>query len=163
MEGMTIWRLTAHHEDTESAIAWMRANERIAIGWNYVGDVRGYSSKKEIEAVIQDTCRASGERSNASSGSNSLWDLCHTMRTGDLVIVAQKLVVQVEGAYEFAEDDSQPEEEYQHQRRVSLTRLNPDAIWKAAGRMKEHNVSQALVQCVQPLSLDDVIALAQPA
>lgn len=161
MEGMTIWRLIAHHEDRESAIAWTRANERIAIGLNRVGDARNYSSQEEIKAAIREHYPVPENSNNAHLGAPSLWSLCHTMRTGDLVIIPRTLVVQVEGPYEFAGDASPPEEKYQNQRRVSLTRLDPETLWTAAGEAPGQPIYQTLVRCARPLNLDDVISLAQ--
>ena len=160
MEGMNVWRLLAHHKNPNGAIAWTRANSRIAIGWNRVGDVRDYSSEEEIKAAIREKYPRPEFSNNAHLGAPSLWDLCHTMRTGDLVIIPRALVVQVEGPYEFAGDDSPPEEKYQHQRRMSLTRLDPDTIWAAAGEAPGRSPYQTLVQCAKPLRLDEVIALA---
>lgn len=157
---MTIWRLLAHHEDTEGAIARMRASGRIAIGWNRVGDVRGYSTEEEVKAAIRERYPVPEFKNNAHLGAPSLWNLCHMMRTGDLVLVRHALVVQVEGPYEFTGDGSQPEEQYAHQRRVSLTHLNPETLWTAAGEAPGQHIYQPLVQCARPLSLDDVIALA---
>lgn len=161
MEGMTIWRLLPHHKDTESAIAQMRTSGRIAIGWNRVGDVRSYSSEEEVKAASRDRYPVPEFKNNAHLGAPSLWNLCHTMRTGDLVIIRHTFVMQVEGSYEFTGDDSQPEEEYAHQRLVSLTCLNPETLWTAAGEAPGQPIYQTLVQCAKPLNLDDVISLVR--
>jgi hypothetical protein len=161
MEDMTIWRLLPHHKHTERAIAWTRANERIAIGWNRVGDVRGYSSEEEVKTASREGYPVPEFKNNAHLGAPSLWNLCHTMRTGDLVIIRHVLVVQVEGPYEFTGDGSQPEEEYAHQRLVSLTCLNPETLWTAAGEAPGKQIKQPLVQCAKPLNLDDVISLVR--
>lgn len=160
MEGMTIWKLIPHHKDQEEAIAWMRANERIAIGGNRVGDVHGYPSEGKLKDTLRERYPVPEYSDNAHLVAPSLWNLCHRMRTGDLVLIRHIFVAQVEGPYEFVGDGSQPEEEYAHQRRVSLTRLNPETLWTAAGEAPGRHRYQTLVQCAKPLSLDDVISLA---
>ena len=107
---MNIWKMIAHHEDRDSATAWTRQNERIAIGWGRVGDLLQYRSVAEISAAIRENYPIPPYKRNAHLGAPSLWDFCHTVQINDLLILKGgkdgSLVVKIVGKYEYVEGQS---------------------------------------------------------
>ncbi len=157
---MNVWRMFTHHIDRDSGLAWMRKNERIAIGWGRIGDIRKYKSKDDIKAAIKSHYLLPEFKNNAHWGAPSLWDFCHEVQVGDLVILAastpRTLVVQVTGDYEFAKENWPLIGEFQNQRMIRETIYNPDKIWGAAGQAPGKSRYQTLIKCANPIELDDL-------
>ncbi len=157
---MNTWRLMTHHENPKGALEWMRKNERIAIGWGRIGDLRTYNfqSPEEIKAVLR-AHPIYPKYPNAASMGPSLWDFYVTMQKGELVILStgkRELVVEVIGDYEWRENPDL-EGDYFNQRRVRLTTLNPEKVWHEAGANFPQGQSRyrTLLRCVKP-SVDSV-------
>lgn len=137
---MNIWRLIVHHEEQDRAITWIRLNQRIAIGWGKIGDLRQHKfrSGREIGAAIR---RSYPELNNSGDGGSSLWKFRNEVRPGDLILLSgnktRELVVEVQGDYEYEAipilNNIPLSAEYQHQRRIRVTNWNPEEIWQKAG------------------------------
>lgn len=133
---ITVWRVTAHHKEPKVAARWIESANIIAIGWGKIGDVRKFKSAPEIADAVHGHYPA---RKDWNRGGKSLFDLCHRMKIGDLVIVSCKgrgriLVMEVEGDYVFKpEVELQPIGDYQHQRKGKLVLIDPDMLWKVSG------------------------------
>ena len=69
----------------ENAFEWdIVVKEKIAaIGWNEIGDLRQYGSKKEMENAIV--------RANAGKSANSTWYFSHVMKKGDILFARKGL------------------------------------------------------------------------
>lgn len=157
---MNVWRMFTHHIDPDKAIAWSRKNDRIAIGWGRVGDATDYQSQSEIKAAIRDRYPIPHFRNNAHLGAPSLWDFCHTMQHGDLVILSGRtprtVVVEVNGDYEYVEGESPLEGDYRNQRSVRFTDIDPNKLWFAAGQAPGKTVYQTLIQCAHAVNLSEI-------
>ena len=156
---MKVWRLITHHADKDHALFWTKQNNRIAIGWGAIGDIRvnEYESSDRITAAIK---VAYPGLDNSHLGGASLWDFYHEIQNGDLVVLSANkprvLVVEIDGAYEWAED-SPFEGDYQHQRQVIVRRdLSPEDIWRKAGGAARQNVHQTLIRCERTINEDDL-------
>jgi predicted Mrr-cat superfamily restriction endonuclease len=156
---MNVWRMFTHDADRDGAIAWIRRSGRIAIGWGRIGDVRKYRSQWEIKEAIRDNYPVPPYRNNAHLGAPSLWSFCHEIQKGDLVILSgstpRTLVVQVLGNYEHVEGESPLEGNFQNQRRVQVTALDPDEVWFAAGQAPGTQRYQTLIKCAYPVTLGE--------
>lgn len=110
MDFMNIWRMKTHHIDPEGAVAWSRKHGRIAIGWGRIGDVTEFQTQVDIREAIRSCYPTPQYSNNAHLGAPSLWDLCHTMQKGDLVILSgrapRELVVEVIGDYKFVTEET---------------------------------------------------------
>jgi predicted Mrr-cat superfamily restriction endonuclease len=134
----------------EAALSWVAANERIAIGWGEIGDIRQLGTFDAIaEAIRQRNANHPDHEgkpeANVQHGAHSVHDFCYGMRAGDLVIISDRSrrrgVWQVEGQYEYAEEAAAPLN-YQHQRRARRTELDADALWAhAGGRLAEGQIN----------------------
>ncbi len=150
----TVWRLVI--EEPEVTLPWMSKNKRIAIGWGEIGDVRSFGSRdamvEEIKSRNQHHPDHAGKHpTNAQHGSHSLHDFCYKLRPGDLVIISankkRRQVWEVVGDYEYVEQSEAPLN-YRHQREAQITKLNPDDVWRRAGKLKEgQSIRRTLVQC----------------
>lgn len=156
---MNVWRLITHHEHPTAALQWSEDQNRIAIGWSHIGDLRKFSSPQAIARAIQRTYPKS---ENAHLGGPSLWHFLHNMKEGDLVILstgnARKLVMVVRGGYEFVPMTESPlyatygeEAGYQNQRKADVTTLDPDGLWYLAGGKpaKGDNIRWTLIKCLK--------------
>ncbi len=159
-KALDVWRLMAHHIDSEAVVDWSRENGRIAIGWGLVGNIvgQGYSSPKEI---AQATRIHYPYIHNAPLSGVQLWNFCHTIKPKDLVIVStgkrRALVMQVQGDYEFRPYEQAPlSGDYQHQRTAQVTAIDPDRLWRLAGSSiaAGHNIRWTLVKCLEPVEAD---------
>jgi predicted Mrr-cat superfamily restriction endonuclease len=154
---MTIWKMIAHHNDRDSATAWTRKNGRIAIGWGRVGDISKYRSSAEIRTAIRDHYPAPPNKRNAHLGAPSLWEFYQGIQKEDFIIVKGgkwgSLVVKVVGDYEYVVGESPLEGDYQNQRRVQVTALDPEKVWRAAGEAPGTNIYQTLVRCARSVDL----------
>src|SRR5262245_64393047 len=118
----TVWRLLI--DQPEVTLPWMSNNERIAIGWGEIGDVRELGTLDAIAEAIrarnEDHPNHVGKpAANVQHGSNSLHDFCYEVRPGDLGIISdgsrRQGVWEVLGEYEHVQSSAAPLN-YQHQR-----------------------------------------------
>lgn len=161
---ITIWKLIPHHSDRKTALAWTIKDQRIAIGNGFTGDLLApkYANSGFIKVVIQAAYDAGTHPSdNAHEGSLSLWNLVHEMKTGDYVIMggskARETVVEVVGDYFFVDEPHPVLGNYQHQRKVRLTDISAEALWKLAGGKIEAGRSPyaTLARCQNQISLGE--------
>jgi predicted Mrr-cat superfamily restriction endonuclease len=155
----TVWRLLI--DDADTTLSWMAANERIAIGWGEIGDVRHFGTADAIADAIRDRNashpdHAGKPAANVMHGTHSLHDFCHQMRPGDLVIISSESrrrgVWEVVGEYEYADQEASPLN-YRHQRGARATELDPDELWQQAGaRLADGQVNyRTLGRCADPV------------
>lgn len=93
----------------------------IAIGWDYLGDLKAYSKKEDIERKISEQ-RADGIR--PINDTKAVWDFYHEIKIGDVIyvkgglnkILAFGIVV---GEYDFNEY----EYDYKHRRNVNWIKI----------------------------------------
>ncbi|WYP26525.1 AAA family ATPase [Alkalihalobacillus sp. FSL W8-0930] len=121
----------------EQARLWesFHSENVIAIGWDYLGDLKEYESKERVAAVLTQH-RDNGK--HPTHDTRAVWDFYHEMQVGDLVyvkagmnrIVASGVIV---GEYQFDEGKN----EYKHRR---------DVDWKQVGQWNlRHNMPQKTV------------------
>ena len=148
---MNIWRLVAHHEDSEEAMRISMEKGVVAIGWSEVGDL-GLAKPKSQTDITQMIKQAHPELKNAHLGGPSLWNFYKRVSIGDLVVLtasgARKKVFEVIGDYFFS-DESESIEGYCHQRAAQLTHLNADELWKECGEsyLQGQNQRWTFAQC----------------
>jgi transcriptional regulator with XRE-family HTH domain len=167
----TVWRLVVWHlsnrEERQSAVDWAVSNRRIAIGWGKIGDIRQLSTPGDVKKAIQREY-SNNDPNNWRYGGDSVYDFCYRMKPGDLVILSTGkgggpvLVMEITGPYEYFDDPhrSYPNDEsaYRYQRKARIVDMDPDQLWKKAGRkpLGGQNVHRALVQglnCVDHAAL----------
>ena len=157
---MDVYKMITHHTDKPGAIAWTRENRRIAIGWGKIGDVARYEDENAIKDAIKARYPIPPYKNNAHLGAPSLWDFCHTLTTGDLIIlsgrIARELVVEISGDYEFVAGASPLFGEYNHQRPIEITRYDPEELWLVAGGAPGKSRYQTLVQCENAVDLSEL-------
>ena len=129
-----VWRLIAHHDRSEEALSWMKANNAIAVGWTDVGDLRSLTLN-DASDLTREISSAFGKISNAHLGGPSLWNFFQEMNNGDLVIVntdkGRMSVFSVLGDYFFVEKPS--DVSYGHQRAATLTNIDAEKLWSSLG------------------------------
>lgn len=160
-EAVNVWRLIAHHQNPEWAITWSRQNERIAVGWGRVGDLRQqvYRSAAEIGAAIR---REYPGLPNSGLGGPSLWSFYAEMKPGELVILGYKgrraAVFEVQGGYEYNPTDPSCWYPYPHQRRARVRNLDAEQLWHTAGARAAAGQSSrwTLFRCAEPVSDADL-------
>lgn len=59
------------------------SNGTMAIGWDYLGDLRQYSSKKEVARALREHDKESG--SSKKNNANGCFSFCKEMKQGDIV------------------------------------------------------------------------------
>lgn len=111
----------------EGARLWadFQAEQVAAVGWDALGDLSEYEDRDAIRQAIQDTYG----RSNPKNDSLALWQFCHEMHEGDIIIVKKGRSHllgwgTVNGSYRFAPERA----EYQHVRKVDWHPCPPAAI-----------------------------------
>lgn len=133
---MNLWRMIVHHSLPTDALDWVRRNNRIAVGWGNIGDLRvlNFRSGGEIGSAIR---QVYPQLRNSGMGGPSLLNFYQEMKQGDLVILGtglkRVLVVRVESSYKYETGNIMGLGDYYHQREISLTNLNPDEVWDQAG------------------------------
>ena len=132
---MKIWRIIAHHEDTDGMIAWSKKVGRVAVGWVCVGDLRKLPviSYEEIRERLRLKCPGI---TNVHTGSPSLWNFWN-IEVGDLVIISgghrgRSHVIKIVGDYIW-ESKQRSFENYRHQRAAVITDHDPDELWSRVG------------------------------
>ena len=154
-----VWRLIAHHAVPEDSARWFEQTRRIAVGWGLIGDLRAarYGSAAEISDAIRDVYPT---LKNSGSGGVCLYDFCFRMGLGDLVIVnangRRVLVMEVQGDYCFKPKlEPPPIVHYQHQRKATRLPIDPDELWREAGRGPRdgHNIRWTLIKCRLPIDV----------
>lgn len=147
---MNIWRLIAHHRDSDEAIEIMKSTHRVAIGWPKIGDLQ--IAKPTASSDISELIKNSHpQNDNSHLGGPSLWRFYDTTKEGDMVIVnaggKRRCVFEIIGPYYFDRSDSILG--YTHLRAASLTSINPEDLWQATGSSVADGESQrwAYVAC----------------
>jgi len=152
---MTVWRLMAHWHEPEKMVAWSRANQRIAIGWDRVGDVRLYATPQAISEAVRE---ANAAQTNWPISGTQLWDFSRTMQKDDLVILGtfsgRAQVMQVTGDYEFDADETTSPGGCPHQRTARTFAVDPDTLWKLAGAgvAPGYSARWTLIKCKLPVT-----------
>jgi len=147
---MQIWRLVAHHEESETALLLMKEKGRIAIGWSDLGDMDLLKpqSSKDISSKIK---KIRTDISNSMMAGPSLWNLYSEIEIGDQVIVTAKgkreCVFEITGDYIFDKENSILG--YSHQRSAALTDIDPQKLWLASDSSvaEGENVRWTLSKC----------------
>lgn len=141
---------------------WSRQNNRIALGWDNLGDLNSgiynsgiYNSQKAVENAIR---KFHLQNSNFKSGSFSLWNFYHEMKQGDFVILKgdkDNRVVEVTSDYYFDSSNCSSNEDYFHQRSVKFTQLDPQQLWRASGGMALDggSIYRALIRCANKIEV----------
>lgn len=112
----------------------------IALGWDYLGDLKNYDSKEAIERSITEH-RADGVR--PVNDTKAVWDFYHKIQTGDVVYVKagiKKVLARglVTGEYYFDDEAT----EYKHRRKVD---------WLQVGTWELHQTfAQKTLTCLNP-------------
>jgi hypothetical protein len=165
----TVWRIIAHHVAPDVAAKWAAEMGLLAIGCGDIGDLRAgrFPNARSIAREIRKTYPY---LNNSGSGGACLYDFLHRMEIGDLVIISaggrRQFVMEVEGDYEFSKGRvHKPIGDYQHQRRASSLKMNPDELWREAGGRPAtgHNIRWTLIECAKPIDGDQKSKLLSSA
>ena len=156
---VNVWRLMAHDDLDQrlTVIRWAKKNERVGIGWDDLGDIRQYETVDQITDAAIEVYHGMGLRNVHRCGAQ-LWNFCRTMQSQDLVILKtgrwqESVVMRVrEQPYEYVLDNEAPPFGLQHQRKVEVTNVDPQALWQKAGGMQPGEcIYSALIQCQYPI------------
>lgn len=153
---MNVWRLIAHHNDPEEAILWSQGTSRIAIGWGWIGDLRG-TSPQDAAAIGSLIRKMRPDLHNAHLGGPSLWRFYSEMAIGDLVILSdgnkRRAVMCITGPYEWT-DNWKPRlsGNYYHQRSARIVHEDPNELWERCGARaaKGESIRWTLTRCNEP-------------
>lgn len=110
----------------------------IALGWDYLGDMKNYDSKEAVERKMTEQ-RADGVR--PTNDTKAVWDFYHEIQTGDTIYVKEgikRILARgiVMGDYYF--DDKATE--YKHRRKVE---------WQQVGKWDMHQTfAQKTLTCL---------------
>lgn len=157
---MQIWRLVAHHEESEEALQKMKEVGRIAIGWSNIGDLSELAPANSGEISLH-LKSIQPDVKNAMMAGPSLWNLFAEVEVGDQVIVTAKgrreCVFEVTGPYIFDETNSIIE--YSHQRPATLTDIDPERLWQASDSdvADGQNVRWTLAKCKGTRKSSDIV------
>ncbi|WP_194842082.1 AAA family ATPase [Gracilibacillus salitolerans] len=114
------------------------AENMIALGWDYLGDLKNYDSKEAVERKIAEQ-RADGVR--PVNDTKAVWDFYREIQTGDVVYVKEgmkRILARgvVTGDYYFDDEAS----EYKHRRKVD---------WLQVGNWELHqSFAQKTLTCL---------------
>lgn len=114
------------------------AENIIALGWDYLGDLNDYDSKEFVERRITDQ-RADGVR--PTNDTKAVWDFYREIQTGDIIYVKEgikKILARgvVTGDYYFDNEAT----EYKHRRKVE---------WQQVGKWEIHQTfAQKTLTCL---------------
>ena len=175
---VNVWRLMAHHEPNQQLVVidWAVQNGRVAVGWSELGELQQelYAEPADIVESAHNIDDFLGLRNLPRCGIQ-LWNfwggagrsfcpsvgvMCtdrSAMQCGDLVILKtstgprhgwqNSVVMRVNGPYEHVPAAQAPFG-YQHQRKASVTKIDPQVLWNDAGRMQPGQfIRNALIQC----------------
>lgn len=152
---MNVWRLMTHHCATEAAVAWSREQQRIAMGWGHIGDLRRYSCPEDVVYAVRDRYP---ELSTWGISGKQLWSFAHEMKLGEPVILStgksRPVVMVVTGEYEHCLSGQPPQsDDYFNQRRARETSIDPNSLWEMADSRPAPGWSQrwTLVKCAAPV------------
>ncbi|ELA9391958.1 HNH endonuclease [Vibrio parahaemolyticus] len=156
---MQIWRLVAHHEEAEKALEQMVNSGRIAIGWSDLDDLSEWqpSNSREISSKLREIRPIV---TNSGAAGVCLWRFFKGMEIGDQVIVSankkRRYVFEVTSPYFY--DSENTIIGYAHQREVTLTMINPDALWHATSGVADgESVQWALAKCNGTKKSEEII------
>jgi predicted Mrr-cat superfamily restriction endonuclease len=161
----TVWKLIPHHLSKDGALAWTKSNGRIAVGWGWVGDIykKNYFDAKDIANVIKRVFEEGNHPyKNSAEGGLTLWSFAKEMQIGDYVIVSgnrpRQLVVKVTGDYQYSPSVNPLLINYEHQREVEITYINPDELWQLAGAktIAGRSPYATLARCANQVNVDDL-------
>ena len=158
---MQIWRLVAHHEQSEKALEQMKKLGRIAIGWSNIGDltILKPQSGTDISSKLKDI----SPDSRGMMAGPSLWNLYSEVEIGDQIIVTAKkrraCVFEVTGEYFFNNEHTILG--YSHQRAAALTDIDPQKLWLATGSSfaRGENVRWTLAKCSASKETEKIVYL----
>lgn len=117
-----------------------QAENMIALGWDYLGDLKNYDTKEDVERKIAEQ-RADGVR--PVNDTKAVWDFYREIQIGDVVYVKEgikKILARgfVTGDYFFDDGAS----EYKHRRNVD---------WLQVGKWELHqSFAQKTLTCLNP-------------
>ena len=145
---MAVWRLITHHEHQERVLSWSLRNDRIAIGWSHVGDLKKYMS---VQAVQGEAIRLYPQNRNRFQAGEQLWSFANELEKRDLVILSanggRRAVLEVTGDYEFVPILGE-EHGYAHQRVAVKAPWEANELWKASGgAVPGPSIYRALIRC----------------
>jgi hypothetical protein len=157
---MQIWRLVAHHEESDKALNQMKEKGRVAIGWSDLGDlaILNPQNSKDISSEIK---LVRSVISNAMMAGPSLWNLYSEVEIGDQVIVTangrRECVFEITGNYIF--DKKNAILGYAHQRSAALTDIDPQTLWLASDSSvaKGENIRWTLAKCKETKRSEQII------
>ncbi|NUY55240.1 HNH endonuclease [Salinivibrio sp. EAGSL] len=157
---MQVWRLVAHHEESQKALARMIEIGRIAIGWSSVGDLSELDPSNYTE-ITNKLETIQPDVNNSNMAGPSLWNLYAEVEIGDQIIVTasgkRQCVFEITGPYIFDSDNSILG--YSHQRQAALTDIDPEALWEASESnvAKGENVRWTLAKCKGTKKSNDIV------
>ena len=104
----------------ENARMWDECSQKniISIGWDYLGDLKQYSSKDEISEKIRNT----EQKINPMNNALACWEFANKMNIGDIVYVEKGrdyLIARGIVESDYIYDNTR--EEYKHTRKISWT------------------------------------------
>jgi 5-methylcytosine-specific restriction protein B len=105
----------------ENGYKWeeLRQQGLMAIGWDEIGDLRNYKSKKSIADFLKENDETDGSHKNDSL---ALWQFCNEMKVGDKIYAkagSKTLLGVGEVISDYQYDESR--EAYKHVRKVNWT------------------------------------------
>lgn len=126
----------------ENSRLWdqFQAESMIALGWDYLGELKNYDSKEAVERKIAEQ-RADGVR--PTNDTKAVWDFYKEIQIGDVIYVKEgikKILARgvVTGEYYFDDEAS----EYKHRRKVD---------WLQVGKWELHqSIAQKTLTCLNP-------------
>ncbi|MDB6062523.1 MAG: endonuclease [Verrucomicrobiaceae bacterium] len=157
---MQIWRLVAHHEESDKALKQMKETGRVAIGWSDLGDlsILNPQNSKDISSEIK---LVKSDTSNAMMAGPSLWNLYSEVEIGDQVIVTangrRECVFEITGNYIFDKENAILG--YAHQRPAALTDIDPQILWLASDSSVAdgENVRWTLAKCKGTKKSEEIV------
>ena len=160
---VNVWRLIAFQDKgcrRQLVIQWAINNERIAIGWGRIGNLGQYATEQDILAAAQNyLCPQQYPQDKPLQKCvRSCWKF-REMQPGDLVVYkgndwGGSKVMRVKGPYEYVcnpPGEQPPYYDYQHQRKIQVTCIDPYWLWNEAGKAPGEVVFDALIRCQFPV------------
>lgn len=134
----------------ESSKLWdeFKQNSYIAIGWDFLGDLKDYSSKEEIERMI---AKQRLDSARPLNDTKTVWDFGYEIKVGDVVYVKEgikKILARGVVTSDYFYDEKALV--YKHRRRVE---------WLQIGKWELHNtLAQKTLTCLNryPLFIQEI-------